>query len=202
VVPLTQLFYSTMFFWVILLIGIPLITMRLFAHEKYTGTFETLMTVPVNEWSIVLGKFIAAYIFYLITWLPLLLDVWYVHKLTLPEDPIDFYLVGSTFLGIAILGLAHISAGVLASSLTKYQVTAGMLSFAFSLTLFLISFLKYSLGNLQDWRGELISYICQIEHMEDYVRGLLDTKTIVYYIGLSAIFIFLTVRVLETQRWK
>src|SRR6266702_8111074 len=76
--PITELFYITPFFWLILLLATPMITMRLFAHEKFTGTFETLMTAPVSDLQVVLAKFTAALVFYALTWLPLLGCLWVV----------------------------------------------------------------------------------------------------------------------------
>src|SRR5215470_5156343 len=101
-VPVTEIFYNTQFFWLILLLATPVITMRLFALEKFSGTFETLMTTPVSDLQVVLAKFTAAIIFYLIMWLPLVACLVVVRHYTNDTSPLDFGIVASTFLGILL----------------------------------------------------------------------------------------------------
>jgi len=201
-VPLTQLFYSTMFFWLILLVSVPVITMRLFAQEKYIGTFETLMTCPVREWAVVLAKYSAAFVFYLLSWLPLLPALWLVHHWTLGSQPFDWWTVGTTYLGVFLIGAAYTAVGALASALTRHQITAAMLSFGMSLTMFVLSFLRYSVGRGSGWKAKAAAYICQIDHMQDFVRGIIDTRPVVYYLSLTVLFLFLCTRVIESRRWK
>src|SRR5438045_1097828 len=102
--PLTELFYVTPFFWFILLLSTPVITMRLFALEKFSGTFETLMTAPVTDLQVVLSKFGAALVFYMIMWLPLLGCILLVRYFTSDPGALDIGVVLSTFLGIFLLG--------------------------------------------------------------------------------------------------
>src|SRR5439155_23059932 len=97
--PITELFYITPFFWIILLLATPVITMRLFALEKFSGTFETLMTTPVSDLQVVLAKFTAALVFYTLMWLPLLGCVLVVRWFTNDPSAFDAGLLGSTFLG-------------------------------------------------------------------------------------------------------
>ena len=103
-IPVTELFYVTQFFWLILLLSTPVITMRLFAQEKASGTFETLMTTPVSELQVVLAKFSAGLIFYVVTWLPLLACLLIVRHFSNEAAPFDAGIVASTFLGIVLLG--------------------------------------------------------------------------------------------------
>jgi len=105
-VPVTQLFYSTEYFWLILLLTTPIITMRLFALEKFSGTFETLMTAPVSDLQVVLAKFTAAMIFYMFMWLPSLGSILVLRHYINHPDAFDGGLIGSTFLGIFLLGRA------------------------------------------------------------------------------------------------
>src|SRR5262245_36522278 len=102
--PITELFYITPFFWFILLLSTPVITMRLFALEKFSGTFETLMTAPVTDLQVVLAKFTAAMVFYLILWLPLFACLAVIWNFTSDRSGFDVGVLGSTFLGIALLG--------------------------------------------------------------------------------------------------
>src|SRR5262245_65314177 len=103
-VPVTELFYMTQFFWLILLLATPVITMRLFALERFSGTFETLMTAPVSDLQVVLAKFTAAMVFYLILWLPLFACLAVIWNFTSDRSGFDVGVLGSTFLGIALLG--------------------------------------------------------------------------------------------------
>src|SRR5690349_11096043 len=98
--PLTELFYVTPFFWFILLLSTPVITMRLFALEKFSGTFETLMTAPVTDLQVVLAKFTAALVFYMVMWLPMLACLFIVQRYANQTGGLDAGAVGSTYLGI------------------------------------------------------------------------------------------------------
>src|SRR3989442_3421064 len=122
--PVTELFYVTWFFWLILLLTAPVITMRLFALEKFSGTFETLMTTPVSDRQVVLAKFAAGLVFYALMWLPLLGCVLLVRWYTNEPSAFDAGVVGGTFLGILLLGGLFLLLGCFASALTRSQVTA------------------------------------------------------------------------------
>ena len=128
--PVTELFYATWFFWLILLLTTPVITMRLFALEKFSGTFETLMTTPVSDMQVVLAKFTAALVFYTLMWLPLLGCVLVVRWFTNDSSAFDAGLLGSTFLGILLIGSLFISLGCCASAMTRSQVTAAMIAWS------------------------------------------------------------------------
>src|SRR5581483_8948562 len=117
--PVTQVYYSTLYFWLILLVAAPVITMRLFALEKYSGTFETLMTTPVSDLQVVLAKFTAAMIFYVVMWLPLLGCIMVLRYFTKDASFLDPGTLGATFLGIFLLGTVYMSMGSLASALTR-----------------------------------------------------------------------------------
>ena len=140
----TEMFYSTYFFWLIVLLVTPVITMRLFALEKAAGTFETLMTVPVGDAQVVAAKFSAALIFYLTTWLPLLACLFIVRRFT-NQGSLDVGTVGGMFLGIFLVGGLFVSLGCFASSLTRSQITAAMISFVLGVSLFSLGFLAMQL---------------------------------------------------------
>ena len=124
--PVTELFYSTYLFWFILLLAVPVITMRLFALEKFSGTFETLMTTPVSDLQVVAAKFTAALVFYMVMWLPLLACVLIVRHYTDDPTAFDAGATATTFLGIFLLGCMFLSLGCLASALTRNQITAAL----------------------------------------------------------------------------
>ncbi len=201
-VPITQLFFSTAFFWLIVLLASPVITMRLFALEKFSGTFETLMTTPVSDLQVVLAKFTAAMVFYLVMWLPLLAYILILRHYTWDAEALDWGLIGGTFLGIALLGGLFMSLGCFASALTRTQIIAAMISFTLGFTLFLLSFLPGHLPLTAGWVGTILSYFALADHMNDFARGLVNTRYVVFYVSLAVFFLFLTLRVVESRRWK
>jgi ABC-2 type transport system permease protein len=117
--PVTQLFYSTVYFWIVLLLACPVITMRLFALEKYSGTFETLMTTPVSDLQVVMAKFTGAMVFYMLMWLPSLLCIVVLRNFVKNVDVLQPGLIGSTFLGIFLLGGLFMALGCFASALSR-----------------------------------------------------------------------------------
>jgi len=199
-IPVTELFYMTQFFWLILLLATPVITMRLFALERFSGTFETLMTTPVSDLQVVLAKFTAAMAFYMVMWLPLLgciLAVRYGDVGTL-----DVGAVCSTFLGILLLGGVFISGGCWASALTRNQAVAAMISLLFGASLFLLAFLAGQLPNEAGWEGQTLATLALFDHMHDFARGVVDTRPVVLMVSLTLFFLFLTLRLIESRRWK
>lgn len=137
--PITEFFFN-FFFWLILLFSAPLITMRLFALEKYSGTFETLMTAPVGDVAVVLAKFTAALVFFMIMWLPLAGCVFILRYFTHGSNLVEAGTLCSSFLGIFLLGALYMAIGCFASALTRNQIVAAMISFAIGVALFLLSF--------------------------------------------------------------
>jgi ABC-2 type transport system permease protein len=199
--PITELFYETAFFWVILLPAVPVITMRLFALEKFSGTFETLMTTPISERQIVAAKFTAALVFYSVMWLPLLGCILFLRRLTGYAPMLDWGTLGSTFLGILLLGCPFLAFGCFASSLTRTQMTAAMISLAFSLGLFFLSFLPDRLP-AADWKSQVVAFFALRDHIHDFARGVVDTRPVVFDLSLTFLFLFLTLKVLGSRRWK
>jgi ABC-2 type transport system permease protein len=200
--PVTEIFYQTIYFWLILLLSAPVITMRLFALEKYSGTFETLMTTPVSDLQVVLAKFSAAIIFYTLMWLPLIGCVFILRYYTKDPMALDYGAVGGTFLGIVLIGCLFMSIGCFASAITKSQIIAAVTSSAIGITLFLLSFVAQRLTVRADWLNEVLNYVSLTEQMADFSRGMIDTRWIVFYLSLTIFFLFLTLRVVESRRWK
>ena len=197
----TEMFYGTFCFWIIVLLVAPVITMRLFALEKASGTFETLMTVPVGDAQVVTAKFSAALIFYMFAWLPLLGCLLVVRHFT-NQGGLDAGTVGGMFLGIFLVGALFVSLGCFASSLTRNQITAAMISFVLGVTLFSLGFLALQLPVSADWQTQAIGMFNLFDQMHDFARGVVDTRTVVFYVSLTLLFLFLTLRVVESRRWK
>jgi ABC-2 type transport system permease protein len=200
--PLTELFYRTTYFWLILLLTPPVITMRSFALEKASGTYETLMTAPVSDLQVVLAKFTGTLLFYLLTWLPLVGCILIVRSYT--NEPIlsDWRTLACTYLGIALLGCLYMSMGCFASALTRSQILAAMNSFVFGLTLFILSLRSLMPVPTTDWASRVFGYISLSEHLGDFTRGIVDTRHVAFYLTFTFFFLYLTLKVVESRRWK
>jgi ABC-2 type transport system permease protein len=205
-VPVTQLFYETLYFWLVLLVVTPLITMRSFALEKSTGTYETLMTTPVGDLQVVLAKFTGALLFYMVLWLPLLACVLIVRYYSNDPTAFDAGTIASTYLGIFLLGALYMSVGILASALTRRQDIAAMASFALGIGFFMISFLTSSVGPQTRWPARvasyLVSYLGVMEHMRDFAHGVVDSRPVVMSLTLTVFFLFLSWKSVESRRWR
>jgi ABC-2 type transport system permease protein len=199
--PITELFLNFCF-WLILLFSAPLITMRLFALEKYSGTFETLMTAPVGDVAVVLAKFSAALVFFMTMWLPLLACVFILHYFTHGSNLVNAGTLCSTYLGIFLLGSLYMAIGCLASSLTRNQIVAAIISMAIGAGFFLLSFLADHLPLHKTWETQALDCVCVWRQMQEFARGVVDTRYIVFYLTSTFFFLFLTCRVVESRRWN
>ena len=200
--PVTEMFYRTYFFWLIVLLAAPVITMRLFALEKASGTFETLMTTPVSDLQVVAAKFTAAVIFYIVTWLPMLACLFVVRHFTNQPGALDAGTVGGMYLGIFLVGCLFLSLGCFASAISRSQMGAAMISFVLGVSLFSLGFLAEALPATAQWQSQVLSYFGLFEQMHDFARGVVDTRTVIFYVSATFFFLFLTLRAVESRRWK
>lgn len=201
--PVTELFYITPFFWMILLLACPVITMRTFAHEKFSGTYETLMTAPVRDGHVVLAKFGAALAFYLAMWLPLLACLALAWRYGGDTAGFDPALLASAGLGILLVGALFLACGCFASALTRSQAAAAMISLLLCASLFLLSFMAARPpADAPAWAANLLASLALFDQMHDFARGVVDTRPVVFFVSLTAFFLFLTLRVVESRRWK
>ncbi len=200
--PVTEMFYGTFYFWLIILLATPVITMRLFALEKASGTFETLMTTSVGDAQVVIAKFLAAMIFYLVAWLPLLACLFIVRHFTQQGAALDVRTTGGMFIGIFLVGSLFLSLGCFASSLTRSQMAAAMISFVLGVGLFSLGFLALALPASSEWQSQVVSYFNLFDQMHDFARGVVDTRAVIFYLSTTFVFLFLTLRVVESRRWK
>jgi ABC-2 type transport system permease protein len=203
--PVTEMFYSTFYFWLILLLATPVITMRLFALEKSTGTFETLMTTPVGDLQVVAAKFTAAIFFYIVAWLPLLACLFIVQHFTNQTGALDAGTVGGMYLGIFLIGCVFLSLGCLASAVSHSQMASAMISFVLGISLFSLAYLAKSAQSkfaVLHWQTEVLSYFNLFDQMEDFALGVVDTRAVIFYVTVTFLFLFLTLRVVESRRWK
>jgi len=200
--PVTALFYQTYFFWLIVLLAAPVITMRLFALEKFSGTFETLMTTPVEDLQVVAAKFTAAIIFYIVMWTPMLLCLFAVRHFTNQPGTLDLGTIGGMYLGVFLVGCLFLSLGCFASALTRSQMAAATISFVLGVSLFSLGFLAEAISSAAQWKTHVLSYFNLFGQMGDFARGVVDTRTVIFYASLTLFFLFLTLRVVESRRWK
>ena len=200
--PVTQIFYGTYFFWVILLLIAPVITMRSFAMERASGTYESLMTAPVGDWQVVLSKFAGALIFYMILWVPLLICSVVVRFYVGESAVLGLGTMLTSALGILMVGCLYMSIGCFASALTRNQAVAAVSGFALGVALFFTGFFSYFAGDRTDWLSQLARHISLANHMESFTRGVIDLGAIVFFLSLTGLFLYLTHKVVESRRWK
>lgn len=194
--PMKLVFGGTIFFWLFLLFVVPVITMRLLAEERRSGTLEVLLTSPVSEAQVVLAKFTAAFVFYIFLWAPTLV---YVAMLA-TKAKIDWGPVASGYLGIAALGLLFLAVGLFTSALVKNQILAAILAFAILVVMFSLGLVE-NLANGTAVKGAL-SYMNMWEHMDDYGRGIVDSRHLVYSLSLTGLFLFLATKALEAGKGR
>jgi len=200
--PLSELFYASTYFWVILLVISPVITMRSFAAERSSGTYESLMTAPVGDWEVVLAKFTGAFVFFLLTWLPLLGVMAALRRVTGEALLLDPRVTAVAFLGVALVGAVYMALGIFASALTRSQIIAAMLAFLMGIVLWMLSIRPPAAGGLRGSVGRALDHVSLVRQMEDFARGVVDSRHVVFCLSMTILFLFLTQRVVEGRRWK
>lgn len=180
---------------IVFILVIPLLTMRLFAEERASGTDELLLTSPISTLEIALGKFLGASLFVLA--LVALAFIYPAVLLWYGDPEIPRILTG--YLGLLLIGMAAIALGLFTSTLTDNQIVAGVLAGALLLMLLLISWPADAVG---DPLGPLLEYLSITTHSEDLMRGLVKAEDILYYLSLVAVGLFLSQRSLESLRWR
>jgi ABC-2 type transport system permease protein len=180
---------------IVLVIVMPALTMRIFAEEKRTGTYELLLTAPVRTGEIVAGKFLAASAFTLImvalAWIfPLILIVF-----GNPEVGVMF----SGYLGLLLLALSFVAVGLFTSSVTQNQIIAAISSFGLLILLFVISWPADTGGSIV-W--SVLKYLSLPDHFSTMVRGVIDTTDLIFFLSVILVALFLTQRSVESARWR
>jgi len=198
---LMQIFFTWPLFWFLLLVQVPLITMRAFSEEFKLGTIEMLLTAPVREWDIVLAKFFGALTFFLVLWLPIALDLFALQIFSNPEPPVYWSQIGMTALTVTLIGALYVSLGVFSSVLTKNQIIAAVLCFAAMLTLFAVSLWRW-FQHVDSFNLACISYVSGQEHLQNAVLGIFDTRPLAFYASTCAFVLLLTKTVLEARRLR
>ncbi|MFZ0389968.1 MAG: ABC transporter permease subunit [Calditrichia bacterium] len=186
------------YFWNLALISLfvlPLVTMRLYSEEKKSGTVELLYTTPLSVTDIVLGKFFAGIVFYIIMLIPTMI---FMALLFIYGDP-EFGPVISGYLGLILLGSAFISGGLFISSLTENQIIAAIGGFGLSLLLWVIGYAGQFAGPAL---GEFLNYVSITNHFEDFAQGVIDTRHVFYYLLFCTLGVYLTLKSVESVKWR
>lgn len=188
-------------FWLPSLVVIPMITMRLLAEEKRSGTLEMLMTAPVTDFQVVLAKFLGAVLLYSLMWVATVTYVVILRQFAGATSALDLGPVACGYIGVLIIGQFLISLGVLASALTKNQVAAGLMSFAVVFVLLIVvNWLTYLFPSGPV--GQVVRAVSAFEHMRDFSRGILDVRPVVFYLSATVWALFTTTRVVESRKWR
>jgi ABC-2 type transport system permease protein len=181
----------------IVLFMIPMLTMGVYAEERKRGTMEMLMTSPITELQIVLGKYLASLALFLVMLLPTMIYHLVMARYSDPALPWKVLLSG--YLGIFLLGAVLLAIGGFISSLTESQIVAGVVTFVVFLLLWVIDF---GARGSTTWWGETLQYMSVLRHFEDFTRGVIDTTGLVFYLSMIALGLFLTLRTLDSMRWR
>lgn len=180
---------------VVALFVLPLITMRTYAEEKRSGTIELLLTSPVTDLQIIMGKFIGAMALYIA-----MLSVTAIHigLLFVYGNP-EWLPIATGYLGLILLGGSFVSVGLLISSLTRNQIVAGIVTFAVLLGFWVVSWIgNFSNSNV----AAVTQYLSIIDHLDDFSKGVLDTTHIIYYLSFITFGLFLTAKSVDSERWR
>jgi ABC-2 type transport system permease protein len=180
---------------VIILFVMPMITMRTYSEEKRSGTIELLLTSPLTDFEIIVGKFLGAMGLFCAMLLVTMVDIAILFRLGNPE----WRPIAAGYLGLLLMGGCFISVGLLISSLTKNQIVAGFITFAVFLMLWVINWMADSSGPTGQ---AILSFLSITDHFDDFTKGIIDTKHLAYYVSFITFGLFLTAKSVDSERWR
>jgi len=180
----------------VLVFVIPILTMRLVSEEKSSGTIETLMTAPVTDSQVILGKFLGALVFTAIMILVTGINVVLIYALGSP----DAGPIACGYLGLLLVAAVYISVGLLASTCTRFQLVSALISLV---VLAVMTFLAYYLGfHAEGWMRRALWFIGFQVRYENFIKGMLPLADVIYFLSITAVSLFLSVKVLESRKWR
>jgi ABC-2 type transport system permease protein len=193
--PVQAYFGQSIFLLVSLLVLCPALTMRVFAEERRSGTIETLLTAPVTAAGVVVGKYLATLSTYILMWLPTALYVVILRD----TGQIDWRVVASSYLGVLGIGAGYLALGILMSAMTRSQLLAFVLTVLVQFGLFILGIGEYifDAGLLR----EISAHVSVLTQMDDFSKGIVDLRRLVFDGTLVAVPLFLTARVVDSWRW-
>ena len=192
-----QLFFDSFFYWLVLIVLTPILTMRLISEELKTGTIESLMTAPVSELQVVVAKYLAALTFYVFLWLP---TMGYGLIIDFYGGNLDWGPIVGGYTGVFGMGAMFLAVGIFGSTFSKNQIVAAMGTFAMVFTVFVLTFLENLVND--ETVKTVLTHMNLLQHMEDFAKGVIDTRHLVYYATTAALFLFLTSRALAAKKWR
>lgn len=182
--------------WLMLILLAPVLTMRLISEELRSGSIEILMTAPITESQVVAGKYLAALTFYASLWLPTLVYAILIAR----QSEVDWGPVAAGYLGILGIGALLLAVGTFASATTRSQLVAAMVSVALVFLLFLLGMFEGMLDS--EGMKQALGYVNLFDHIDEFARGIVDTRRLAYYGTGVLFFLFLATRALEDKKWR
>jgi ABC-2 type transport system permease protein len=180
---------------VVMLFLLPMITMRTYSEEKRSGTIELLLTSPLSDLEIIMGKFLGAMGLYAAM---LAVTIPHILVLFVYGNP-EWKPIMTSYLGLLLMGGCFVSLGLFISSLTKNQIVAAAITFSTFLMLWVINWIgSFSSG----WISDVTAYLSIIEHLDDFTKGVIDTSHLIYYVSFIAFGLFLTAKSVDSERWR
>ena len=197
---LPLMIFGPVFFWAMVLMAVTVITMRLFPEEKRLGTLETLVTAPVRERQVVLAKYAAALACFVFVCTPSVGLVFVLRHLSSGIAAVDWGPVGGGYLILILCGAFYTSVGLFVSALARSQVVAAVVTFAILCVIFFVEYLGYLLPPGAGHAA--LIYLSATRHIVSFSMGLVDTRPIVFYLSGTVFMLFVTIRVIEAERWR
>ncbi|MCG2659673.1 MAG: ABC transporter permease subunit [Kiritimatiellae bacterium] len=195
-----ELLFGAPYFWVAVLAAIAFITMPLFAEERRTGTLEMLLTAPVTDLQVVLGKYAGALIFFLLVTTPTAAYFILLKAVAPGMAALDWMPIFTGYLILWLIGSCFIAIGMFVSALTRSQVVAAVGCFVAVSILFFLDTVRLFLPGAAVQAA--LTYMSSTQHVQDFARGVVDTRPIVFYLSLAVFFVFATVKAIEARQWK
>lgn len=192
--PLSFFFGGTTLFYLPILVYVPVMTMRLLAEERRSGTIETLLTAPISELSVVLGKYFAALVFWVTLWVPTLMYVWIISR----YGDVDMGVMGASYLGVFCMGVYFMAVGLFMSAISRNQIVAALLTFMVLGALFVVGIGEFVFQGTD--AAEIFGYLSIWKHMEAFSKGIVDTRYLTFDVSIAVAFLFMSVRALEARR--
>jgi ABC-2 type transport system permease protein len=180
---------------ILVLFLLPMITMRAYSEEKRSGTIELLLTSPLTDWQIILGKFAGAMGLY-----AAMIGITLIHiSLLFVYGQPEWKPILTSYIGLLLMGGCFISIGLFISSLTNNQIVAGMVTFAVFLLLWVITWIGSAAGPQAE---KITQYLSIVDHYDDFGKGVIDTTHLIYYVSFIAFGLFLTAKSVDSERWR
>lgn len=201
-VSVIELAFNMVPFWIVFILTFPLITMRSFSEEYRMGTIETLTTAPVNDWHVVLAKFFGALVFYILLWAPTFIHFAIFQVITEKQAANAIGAYAGTYLLLLLMGMFFTALGCFASSLVKEQINAAIISACATFVWFFLPFAPQLIRTTRPDVLEFFRYFSAADHMQDFSKGMIDSRQIVWYLSGTALLLVLTFHAFQRRKWK